>query len=72
MSEELERDEGTEAVDLANSLEKVLRGHSRVAAYLALGMVIGAQISDAENPDLDGTMALIRKVAADELRRRLE
>jgi hypothetical protein len=64
-------DTGWEAVRIANEIEAVCNGNETAAVYLALGMVIGARATNAEFPDFDGLIAVLRKVAKGEFDRRM-
>jgi len=61
---------GQEAVQLADNLETVLRGHSTASCYIAISLILGYAASLAQRPDFDGMMALVRKTARDEFDRR--
>lgn len=63
-------DIGAEAVELANKIERVCRGHTTAATYIAISMVLGASATLAARPDLDGLMELIAKGAKEEFDRR--
>lgn len=64
-----EDSEGAEAVELANKLQAACTGHSTVAVYCAVGMVLGWGVAQGKTPDVDGLLALIRKVMVEEMER---
>ncbi|MDE4910375.1 hypothetical protein PQI07_06620 [Methylobacterium sp. 092160098-2] len=59
------------AVALAQAIQAVCLGHSAAAAYMALGLVVGASIPlTGQKPTLDEALAFVREVAEAEIARK--
>lgn len=61
-----DRELGKEAMDLANDISRLCEGHSTVAVYMALSMMLGGSAARAPRPDFEGMMTLVERAAFDE------
>jgi hypothetical protein len=57
----------SEAEALARDIEEALRGHTTAAAYLAIGLVLGAIQAEADKPDVEGLLSVLRKVIGEQI-----
>ncbi|MBN9033048.1 MAG: hypothetical protein BGO05_05200 [Rhizobiales bacterium 63-7] len=59
-------------VDLANEIGSVCEGKPTVTVYCALAMMLGGAAAQAERPDFDGMISLVKEQAWRTFRRRRE
>jgi len=57
----------SEARKVAAEIEDLLRGRTPACAYLAIGMVLGAIQAEADKPDVEGLLDILRKIIGEQI-----